>query len=191
MVLCADRQKCVDPLPKARGVLLPQKIVQEYAHGIHANVLSPAKLLVDLLRIEGVFLPHFQFVDGTGRNVVAADQPWLLLVPSVRFGLTPPRALGRSRSQQSCASSQQNKNVDRMIQSKHEISPGAQRQSESPSSQAARVQVYTRGQGLRLPCVGNPSDRLVFTVAGKYRQSRGAPPRSQKRDDNGRLYWRN
>src|ERR1700739_3171283 len=36
-----NRQKPVDALLKALWILLPQKVVQEYAHGVHADGLGP------------------------------------------------------------------------------------------------------------------------------------------------------
>ena len=64
-------KKLVDALLEALWILLPQQIVQEDAHGVHAQRFRPAQFLVDLLRIERVRLPHLQFVDGGGGNVVA------------------------------------------------------------------------------------------------------------------------
>ena len=84
-----DREKLVDPLLEAFRVLLPQQIVQEDAHGVHAQAFGPAEFLVDLLRIEGVRLPHLQLVDGAGRNVVRAHQPRLLLIPGVGLFFGP------------------------------------------------------------------------------------------------------
>ena len=38
----ADLQKCTDAVTKALGVLLPEQVVQEDAHGVHADGLGPA-----------------------------------------------------------------------------------------------------------------------------------------------------
>ena len=73
----------------AGGVLLPRQVVQEHPHRLHAEVLGPAELLVDGLRVERVGLPHLELVDGRRRDVVAADQPRLLRVPLVRLCLGP------------------------------------------------------------------------------------------------------
>jgi len=59
-----NRQKLVDAFLKASRVLLPEQIVQEHAHSVHAQGFGPAKFLLDLVRIERRFLPHFQLVDG-------------------------------------------------------------------------------------------------------------------------------
>ena len=89
VVLRGDVEEPVDPLPIAVGVLLPRQIVQEHPHRRHAEAFGPAELLVDRSRIERVRLPHLELVDGGGRDVVAADQPWLLRVPVVGLRLGP------------------------------------------------------------------------------------------------------
>ncbi len=78
VVLRGDGEKGVDALLEAFGILLPKLVVEEDAHGVHADGLRPAQLLVDLLRVKGIGLPHFQLVDGAAVDVVAADEPWLL-----------------------------------------------------------------------------------------------------------------
>ena len=64
---------------------MPRQIVQENAHGVEAQRFGPAEFQIDALGIEGFRLPHLQFVDGGGGDVVAADQKGLVLVPRVRF----------------------------------------------------------------------------------------------------------
>jgi hypothetical protein len=70
-----------------RRILLPEQVVQEDAHGVHAQTFRPAQLLVDLLWIESLRLPHFQLVDCIRRNVVAAHQPGLLRIPAIGLSL--------------------------------------------------------------------------------------------------------
>ena len=89
MVLGGDLEELVNALLEALRILLPQQIVQEDAHGVHAQRFRPAQFLVDLLRIEGLCLPHLQFVDRAGGNVVGAHQPGLLLIPGVGLLLGP------------------------------------------------------------------------------------------------------
>ena len=93
LMLVGDRQECVDPLLKSGRVLLPQQIVQEHAHRIHADGLRPAQFLVDLLRIKRCRLPHFQLIDGIPRDVIRTDWPGLLGVPGIRLGFAPARGL--------------------------------------------------------------------------------------------------
>ena len=84
-----DGQKCVDALLKALRILLPEQVVQEHAHGVHADALGPAQFAVDGGRIEGVGLPHLQFVDGRRRQKVRAHRPGLAGVPGVGLRLGP------------------------------------------------------------------------------------------------------
>jgi len=84
-----DGQELIDALLETWGVLLPQKIVQKDAHGVHTQSFGPAQFLIDLLRIEAVSLPHLQFVNGGVRNVVCAHQPGLLLIPGVGLVFGP------------------------------------------------------------------------------------------------------
>ena len=48
------------------------EIVQEDAHGVHAETLRPAELDIYPLWVEGGGLPHLELVDGVGGDVVAA-----------------------------------------------------------------------------------------------------------------------
>ena len=90
-----DRQESIDAFLEAGRILLPKGIMQEHAHGGHAHALRPAQFLVDLGGIEAGLLPHLQLVDGVGRDIVAAHQPFLLAVPAFGLGRGPalPRAL--------------------------------------------------------------------------------------------------
>src|SRR5436309_1699065 len=81
--------------------------MKENAHGVHAESLCPAKLYVDPLRIKSVSLPHFQFVNGIRRIVVAPYQPRLMRIPGIRLFRCPARVrrlwrrlLRKSRSRQ-------------------------------------------------------------------------------------------
>src|SRR5215831_14874328 len=107
VVLRRDREELVETLLKSIGVLLPEQIVQEDAHRVHAQVLGPAQFFVDLLRIEGAGLPHLQFIDGVGGNEIAANQPRLLLVPLSSFLFTPTGTLRQRRQREQKEQSQQ------------------------------------------------------------------------------------
>ena len=91
VVFRGDGEEDVDSITKAFGILLPKEVVEEDAHGVHAEALGPAELEVDAFGIEGVGLPHFELIDGVGGNVVAADKPGLMSVPFVRLGFGPSR----------------------------------------------------------------------------------------------------
>ena len=72
--------------------------MEKNAHGVHAERLSPAEFGINARGIESVGLPHFELVDGVGGDVVAADEPGLLVVPGVGGGFGPARRTGVSRS---------------------------------------------------------------------------------------------
>jgi hypothetical protein len=77
------REKGVNALAEAGGILLPEQVVEENAHCVHADAFRPAELQVDALGVEGRRLPHLQFVDGRRGDVVRADEPGLLPIPVV------------------------------------------------------------------------------------------------------------
>ena len=93
-----DRKKLINALLESLGIFLPHKVVQEDSHRIHPDFFRPAQLLVDLRCIEALSLPHLQLIDGIVRNVIAAHQPWLLLIPGGRFLSAPGRGLRNQNS---------------------------------------------------------------------------------------------
>src|SRR4051794_13152257 len=95
----------VDSLGEAGCVLLPQQIMQEDSHGVHAKRLGPTQLFVDLLWIERCRLPHLQFIDGSSGDVIAAHQPWLLAIPGVGL-LFGPALWWRGRLCEGCGREQ-------------------------------------------------------------------------------------
>jgi hypothetical protein len=95
LVFRGDLQKLVDPLAVSGGVLAPGQVMQKDAHRVHAQPFGPAQFFIDGLRVEGLGLPHFEFVDGVGRDVIAADQPRLFGVPLVCLLFRPPPARSR------------------------------------------------------------------------------------------------
>src|SRR5467141_1083067 len=95
VVFRRDLEKGIDTLAKSFRVLLPRKIMEKNAHGVEADGLCPAKLEVDALGIEGICLPHLEFIDCSRGNVVAPHEPRLLCVPIVGGLLRPARGLRR------------------------------------------------------------------------------------------------
>ena len=81
VVPVGDLQEPLQSPQEAAGVLLPQEIVKEDAHGVEPEVLGPAELLVDDGRVEGRRLPHLERVDGRPGDVVAAERPGLAVGP--------------------------------------------------------------------------------------------------------------
>src|SRR5215469_7058039 len=78
VMLRGDGQKLVDATPETLLILLPRQVVEEHAHGVHANAFSPAEFAVDLVRIEGVRLPHLELVNCIGWYEIRAHRPGLL-----------------------------------------------------------------------------------------------------------------
>src|SRR6516162_2511529 len=95
VVAGSNLEKGSDAPPEAGGVLLPQQIVQEDAHGVHADGSRPTELEVDPLRIESVRLPHLERVDRGRGYVVGTEDPGLSRIPVTGLLLAP--ALPRTR----------------------------------------------------------------------------------------------
>ena len=95
VVFRGDGEEGVEALLEAVGVLLPELVLEEDAHGVHADGFSEAELTVVDRGVEGLGLEHLEFVDGVGGDVVRADEPGLLCVPGVGLGFGP--ALGLLR----------------------------------------------------------------------------------------------
>ena len=74
---------------KRLWILLPEQVVQEDAHGVHADAFGPAQFAVDGGGIEGIGLPHLEFVDRGGGQKVRAHRPGLLGIPGIGLGLGP------------------------------------------------------------------------------------------------------
>src|ERR1700683_4448523 len=81
IMLRGNLKESVHAFLEAFWILLPEEIVEEDAHGVHAERFGPAKLEINASGIEGVRLPHFDIVDRRGGNVIAADQPGLAGAP--------------------------------------------------------------------------------------------------------------
>src|SRR5437763_7828432 len=90
-----DIEELLYALLESFRILLPQQVVEKYAHGVHAELLRPTQLQVDAPRIKSVRLPHLELIDGVVWDVVAAQRPGLLRVPGVRLFRRPPFRLGR------------------------------------------------------------------------------------------------
>ena len=93
-----DFKELIDALLESDGILLPQQVMEENPHRVHPQTLRPTKLFVDLGGVETLRLPHFQLVDRVFRNVVAADQPRLPVIPSLRFLPAPAGYLREQRT---------------------------------------------------------------------------------------------
>src|SRR5579883_2043432 len=89
MVLLRESQELVDSLGEALRVLLPNQVVQEYAHRVHADAFRPPKLLVDTIRVEAFGLPHLDLIDGGRGDEIRSHEPGLLRVPSISLLLRP------------------------------------------------------------------------------------------------------
>src|SRR6185369_8383436 len=97
VMLVGDAQEYIDTLKESLLILLPEKVMQEDTHRVHAKALCPAQLAIDLLWVERFRLPHLQLVTGTCGDVVAPDQPRLLCVPTVCVISGPPLCLGQTK----------------------------------------------------------------------------------------------
>ena len=99
-VLCRYLQKFIDARIKALGVLLPNKVVQIHAHNVETQLVRPAKLLVDLLRIESFRTPHFDLIDCVAVDIVTTSKKRLLGIPLIRLFRRPTlRRLRRVRTE--------------------------------------------------------------------------------------------
>src|SRR5215469_7365631 len=96
VVTRGDGKKLIESLTETGGILLPEQIMQEHPHGIHAKAFGPAEFFLDLIWVKGAGLPHLQLVDRGLRDVVTADKPRLTSVPIVSFLFGPTGGLGES-----------------------------------------------------------------------------------------------
>ena len=48
------------------------------------EAFGPAEFFIDFGGIERIGLPHFELVDGIGRDEIAADNPGLASIPGTR-----------------------------------------------------------------------------------------------------------
>jgi hypothetical protein len=106
---------------EAFRVLLPEKAVQEDAHGVHADGFSPAQFAIDGGRIKGIGLPHFKLVDGGGGQKIRADRPRLLRVPCVGLCFCP--ALLRMKSWKQGKQSEGDKSLRRLHETETHRAP--------------------------------------------------------------------
>src|SRR5690606_19671220 len=89
MVFVGNTEILVYPVIKSFFILFMEQIVQVYAHGIHTYGFGPAEFPVYGFGVEGLFLPHFQLVDGGTRIKVGPYKPGLFFVPLIGLFLTP------------------------------------------------------------------------------------------------------
>ena len=76
-------QELIDTLLEAVGILLPHQVMQEDAHGVHPDVLSPTELFVNLRSVERRRLPYLQLVDCVFRDIVAPDRRRMIPIASL------------------------------------------------------------------------------------------------------------
>src|SRR3954467_785375 len=88
----SDAEKSIQALHETFGVLLPKLILQENAHGVHADRLTQPQFSVIDGRIEGGGLEHLKLVDSVRGNVVCADKPRLASVPGIGRVFSPAAA---------------------------------------------------------------------------------------------------
>ena len=84
-----DGEEGVEAMVEAVWVTGPELVLEEDAHGVHADGFSEAEFAVVDRGVECGGLKHFELVDGIGGNVVGADEPGLLRIPGVGLGFSP------------------------------------------------------------------------------------------------------
>ena len=78
MVLRCNRQEVSIRFLETGGVLLPEQVMQEHPHRIHAEPLRPAQFLIDLLRIKAAGLPHpSSLIALDGIKLLPTNQGWV------------------------------------------------------------------------------------------------------------------
>ena len=87
----ADVQEIVHALFQPFCVVVPDHAAEEDAHRVEAQFLGPSQFLVDLGVVVGVGAPHFNLVDGCGRDIVATRLPALFRIPGGCLFRCPPR----------------------------------------------------------------------------------------------------
>src|SRR3954467_11456359 len=92
MMPVRDGKELIDAIEKPRGVLLPEQMMQEHAHGVETELLGPTQLAIDRGWIERRLLPHLELVDRGTRREVAAHEPAGGIGPCTRSLACPLRA---------------------------------------------------------------------------------------------------
>ena len=88
----SNLQKLIDPFLKPSASSFHTRSCRK-TRMVFIPTLCPTQFRVDLRCVEGLRLPHLEFVDCICWNVVAANQPGLLVIPGFRLLLGPMRGL--------------------------------------------------------------------------------------------------
>ena len=97
MVPRRDGEEVIDALVESLRILLPYQVMQEDAHGVHADALGPSQLAVDGDGVIALGLPHFKLIDGGRGQEVCAHGPGLLGIPGIGLGFAPAGRCGGAR----------------------------------------------------------------------------------------------
>lgn len=89
MMTGGDSKESIEAADESFGILLPELVLQEDAHGVHADGLGKAEFTVIDCRVEGGGLKHLELVDGVGGNIIGSNEPGLAGVPGVGGVLGP------------------------------------------------------------------------------------------------------
>jgi hypothetical protein len=84
-----DGEEGIEPLGESFGVLLPELVLQEDAHGVHPDGFSQPQLAIVDCGVEGGSLKHLELVNSVGGNVVGAYEPGLTRIPGIGLFCSP------------------------------------------------------------------------------------------------------
>ena len=94
VVFGAEGEEVLEAASEAGAVLLPEKVMEEDAEGVHAGGFGEGELSVVEGGVPGGGLEHLQLVNGVGGDVVGAQEPGLPGVPGVGLVFCPAWLLG-------------------------------------------------------------------------------------------------
>lgn len=89
MMTGGDGQEGIEAANEPFGILLPELVLQEDTHGVHADSLGEAELTVIDGGVEGGRLKHLELVNSVGWDVIGSNEPGLAGVPGVGGVLGP------------------------------------------------------------------------------------------------------
>ena len=85
----SDPHGSVKPVQQSVPVVHPGELVKIETDGVEPDLRCPAQFPFDGSRVETVWMPHLEKIDGARRQEIEAADPWPGRPPSIRLGFGP------------------------------------------------------------------------------------------------------